>query len=345
MQSNFLLKMKLLSFFTKLLHFLPSEFAHTLALNSLKLAYLLGLIKILNIQQNRLNIAQSTSVANKGIFKKYSNRVGFAAGLDKNGDYIDCLASLGVGFIEIGTITPKPQPGNTKPRLFRDKKSLALVNRMGFNNKGINHLLKKLEERKSKIPLGISIGKNFDTSNEEAYKDYLTCLDAVYPFADYIAVNISSPNTKNLRDLSEKENLDFLLKKIKNRQIELSIDTKYRPIFLKLSPDESEDQLISICNSIKTFKVDGVICTNTSTQLNNKYGSGGVSGKPLGKVSSRVIRSVREYVGDDLPIIASGGVMNKEDYQEKLDSGADLVQIYSGFIYAGPSLISDILKI
>ena len=337
--------MKLLSFFTKLLHFLPSEFAHTLALNSLKLAYSLGLIKILNIQQNRLNIAQSTSIANKGIFKKYSNRVGFAAGLDKNGDYIDCLASLGVGFIEIGTITPKPQPGNTKPRLFRDKKSLALVNRMGFNNKGINHLLKKLEERKSKIPLGISIGKNFDTPNEEAYKDYLTCLDAVYPFADYIAVNISSPNTKNLRDLSEKENLDFLLEKIKNRQIELSIDTKYRPIFLKLSPDESEDQLISICNSIKTFKVDGVICTNTSAQLDNKYGSGGVSGKPLGKVSSGVIRSVREYAGDDLPIIASGGVMSKEDYQEKLDSGADLVQIYSGFIYAGPSLISDILKI
>ena len=337
--------MKLLSFFTKLLHFLPSEFAHILALKSLKLAYLSGFIKLLSLKQNRSDSAQSNFIVKKDIFKKYSNRLGFAAGLDKNGDYIDCLASLGVGFIEIGTITPKPQPGNTKPRLFRDKKRLALVNRMGFNNKGINHLLKRLEDRKSIIPLGISIGKNFDTPNEEAYKDYLTCLDAVYPFADYIAVNISSPNTKNLRDLSEKENLDFLLKKIKTRQLELSIETKYRPVFLKISPDESDEQLISICDSIRNYQVDGVICTNTSTQLGNKNISGGVSGKPLGEVSSRVIRSVREYAGDDLPIIASGGVMNKEDYQEKLDSGADLVQIYTSFIYEGPSLISDILKI
>ena len=337
--------MKLLSFFTKLLHYLPSEFAHTLALNSLKIAYITGFLKLLSLHKNRSNDIQSTFTEEKDIFRNYDNRIGFAAGLDKNGDYIDCLASLGVGFIEIGTITPKPQPGNTKPRLFRDKKNLALVNRMGFNNKGIHHLVKKLENRKSIVPLGISIGKNFDTPNEEAYKDYLICLDAVYPFADYIAVNISSPNTRNLRDLSKKENLEFLIKKIKNRQIELSINTRYKPIFLKLSPDESEEQLISICNSIKDLNVDGVICTNTSIQLDNKYGGGGVSGKPLGEVSSKLIRTVRNYAGDDLPIIASGGVMNKDDYQEKLESGADLVQIYTGFIYAGPSLISDILKI
>ena len=337
--------MKLLSFFTKLLHYLPSEFAHTLALNSLKIAYITGFLKLLSLHKNRSNDIQSTFTEEKDIFRNYDNRIGFAAGLDKNGDYIDCLASLGVGFIEIGTITPKPQPGNTKPRLFRDKKNLALVNRMGFNNKGIHHLVKKLENRKSIVPLGISIGKNFDTPNEEAYKDYLICLDAVYPFADYIAVNISSPNTRNLRDLSKKENLEFLIKKIKNRQIELSINTRYKPIFLKLSPDESEEQLISICNSIKDLNVDGVICTNTSIQLDNKYGGGGVSGKPLAEVSSKLIRTVRNYAGDDLPIIASGGVMNKDDYQEKLESGADLVQIYTGFIYAGPSLISDILKI
>ena len=337
--------MKVLTLFTKMLHYLPGEIAHSVALNSLKIFNFFGLTKLLDFSENSLDKEELLKKDKKLIFKNFKNKLGFAAGLDKNGDFIDCLASLGVGFIELGTVTPKPQSGNKKPRLFRDKKNLALINRMGFNNKGLNHLIKQLKNSKSNIPLGISIGKNFDTPNNKAYKDYLICLDAVYSYADYIAVNISSPNTKDLRDLSQKNNLDFLLNEIKEKQKELSVKYGYRPIFLKISPDESENQLMSICNSIKTFGVDGVICTNTSVQHDNQYGSGGISGKPLRKSSSNHIKFVRKYLGNDIPLIASGGVMAAEDYQEKLDLGADLVQIYTGFIYKGPALVSDILKI
>jgi len=275
---------------------------------------------------------------------KFLNNVGLAAGLDKNGDYIDSLSSLGFGFIEIGTVTPKPQSGNDKPRLFRIKSSQALINRMGFNNKGVDHLLLNLKKRKSKIPIGVSIGKNFDTPNELAFKDYISCLEKIYEHADYVAINVSSPNTKGLRDLEEENELENLIKLIKERQLELTKDYGYTPLFLKISPDNEEKGIEDICKILIRSSIDGLICTNTT--VNHKYfsSSGGLSGKPLLGPATDTLRIARKFLGDEFPIIASGGVMSKEDYQQKINAGADLVQIYTGFIYEGPKLIDDILN-
>ena len=275
---------------------------------------------------------------------KVANDLGLAAGLDKNGDYIDSLAALGFGFLEIGTVTPKAQPGNRKPRLFRIKSAKALINKMGFNNKGVDYLASKLRRRKTKIPIGVSIGKNFDTPNELAHKDYIFCLDRIYEFADYLAINISSPNTKGLRDLETEQELDSLLATIKKRQIYLADNHGYKPLFLKISPDNNEESLKNICKAIKNNSIDGLICSNTTTDHNYLSGSGGLSGKPLMKLSTKALSLSRRFLGDDFPIIASGGVMSAEDYYEKIESGADLVQIYTGFIYHGPQLIDDILN-
>ncbi len=273
-----------------------------------------------------------------------TNMVGIAAGLDKNGDYIDCLASLGIGFIEVGTVTPKAQEGNPKPRIFRNKKEKALLNRLGFNNKGVNYLVEKLKKRQSKVILGSSIGKNFDTPNDKAYEDYIYCLEKVYEFSDYIAVNVSSPNTKELRKLSSKDFFDFLLKELKDSRTKLCSKFGYRPIFIKISPDETQENLKLICQSIVSNQMDGIICSNTTVNHDEKYGSGGLSGSPLRTLSNENLTFVRSEVGEKFPIIASGGVMSVEDYQEKLHLGADLVQIYTGFIYEGPKLIQDIIK-
>tara|TARA_X000000368_G_scaffold383673_1_gene341750 strand:- start:340 stop:1260 length:921 start_codon:yes stop_codon:yes gene_type:complete len=273
-----------------------------------------------------------------------SNRLGLSAGLDKNGDYIDSLSALGFGFIEIGTVTPKPQPGNSKPRLFRDKPSKAIINKMGFNNKGVDYLVSKLERRKSKTPIGISIGKNSNTPNAMAYEDYIFCLEKIYKYADFIAINVSSPNTKGLRDLQTQKELEKFIKPVKERQLELSDDHGYKPIYLKISPDNDEKGIEGICKTLLSFSVDGLICTNTTINHNHISGSGGLSGKPLMDSSTETLKKARKFLGDEFPIIASGGVMSKEDYLTKIDAGADLVQIYTGFIYEGPKLIDDIFK-
>ena len=326
--------LNLLTLLTKFLHNLPTELSHNLALKSLKILSFIGfrIKKKGNLdERNFLNF-------------KVPNKLGLAAGLDKNGDYIDSLSSLGFGFLEIGTVTPKPQPGNLKPRLFRIKSEKALINKMGFNNKGVDHLVFNLKKKKTKIPIGVSIGKNFDTPNESAHEDYIFCLDRAYEYADYFAINISSPNTKGLRDLETKQEIGSLLLTIKKRQIYLADNYGYKPLLLKISPDNNEESLKSICEAIKRNSIDGLICSNTTTDHNHISGLGGLSGEPLMGPSTETLRIARKFLGDQFPIIASGGVMSKEDYLQKIYAGADLVQIYTGFIYEGPKLILDILN-
>ena len=312
----------------------PEEIAHDLALLSLKILHFLG-FKI--PQKNNAN-----KISLKGI--TFFNKLGLAAGLDKNGDYIDPLASLGFGFLEIGTVTPRPQKGNPKPRLFRVSSQEALVNSLGFNNKGVDYLVAKVSKRKSSIPLGISIGKNSDTPLEKAKDDYLMCLEKVFPYADYIAINISSPNTEGLRDLFNKEYFSDLISSLKLKQIELSEDHKYVPLFLKISPNIDSSHLKLLVEIILEKNIDGIICTNTSNVHDHFSGKGGISGKPLLELSSKILVTLRSLVGKNFPIIASGGVMSASDFQRKLDCGADLVQIYTGLIYRGPSLVDEIIN-
>ncbi len=308
--------------------------SHSLALTGIKIITFMGF----KIKQH--NISGGLYVFNND----FNNPLGLGAGLDKNGDYIDCLAALGFGFIEIGTVTPKPQYGNKKPRLYRDKASMAIINRMGFNNKGVDHLVKNLKKRKSDIPIGVSIGKNFDTPNSLALNDYLYCLDRVFEEADYIAINISSPNTKDLRKFEIESELSQLLKPIKERHLKLTKQYEYKPLLLKISPDNDKKTIENICSTLVRFSIDGLICTNTSINHDHISGSGGLSGKPLMLPSTETLRLARKFLGDKFPIIASGGVMSKEDYLQKIEAGADLVQIYTGFIYEGPKLINDIIN-
>ena len=331
--------MYLLSIFTKILHFLPGEFAHHVALKSLKITHFLGLTKFLIKARNTQIELKDRDI------RKLHSKVGIAAGLDKNGEYIDCLAALGVSFIEVGTVTPRPQKGNSKPRIFKNLKEKALLNRLGFNNKGVDNLVHNLKRKKTNIIVGSSIGKNFDTPNENAHEDYVYCLSKVYQHSDYIAVNISSPNTQKLRDLTKVEYLDNLLRIIKAKQKDLSLEYGYKPILIKISPDESSESLKDICNSILINNLDGIICSNTTIHHSYSDGLGGLSGRPLKKRATDILIQVRELIGDKLPIIASGGVMTSEDYLEKMNAGADLVQIYTGFIFEGPKLIEDIVNL
>ncbi len=332
--------MHIITFITKLLHFLPGEISHHLALKGLKFIYLTGLFKIFQLGNHR-----QCDFADGRDIRRISNKVGIAAGLDKNGDYIDCLAALGISFIEVGTVTPRPQKGNPKPRIFRNLNDKSLLNRLGFNNKGVDYLVKKLKKRKTSVLVGASIGKNFDTPNDKASDDYIHCLKRVYEFSDYIAINISSPNTKNLRELSTEENLNFLLQTIKTEHNILSSLYGYKPIFVKISPDESLQNLKAICKSILSNNIDGIICSNTTIDHDNENGLGGLSGAPLKTKSNASLENIKNLVGDRLPIIASGGVMTSADYLEKLNKGANLVQIYTGFIFEGPKLIKDILNL
>ena len=330
--------MYLLTLITRLFHHLPEELSHRIALDCLNAVYSIGLLKFLsgkNHLDNR-NFQNFMNIDSRKI------KLGIAAGLDKDGEYIDCLSALGIGFIEVGTVTPLKQSGNPKPRLFRNKKDESLLNRLGFNNKGVDSLVENLKKRNSTIPVGVSIGKNFDTPNELAFEDYLICMEKVFKYCSYIAINISSPNTEGLRELGNKQFLDDLLSKIKEKQNQLSVSYKYVPVFLKISPDENEDDLKQICKSIVDHKIDGIICSNTSVDHNDKNGSGGLSGAPLREKSTKCLKLVKKIVGNSVRIVASGGVMSVYDYQEKLDAGADLVQIYTGFIFKGPKLIRDI---
>jgi len=273
----------------------------------------------------------------------FSNRLGLAAGMDKNADYIDPLSHLGFSFIELGTLTPRPQIGNLKPRLFRLRKEMSLINNMGFNNKGIDYAISQVRNSRSKAIIGLSIGKNYDTPMEKALEDYIFCFDKAYPFCDYVAVNISSPNTKNLRELESQKYFSSLITSLKKKQDSYKGNSLgYKPILLKLSPDLKEVELENICKEILDKEIDGIICSNTT--ISHKYPQkGGLSGQLLFEKSNEKLKSFRSYLGTSFPIIASGGVMTHHHFQKKLELGADLVQLYTGMIYKGPALISEIL--
>jgi dihydroorotate dehydrogenase len=279
---------------------------------------------------------------------QFSNPVGLAAGLDKNGAYIDALASLGFGFIEIGTVTPRPQPGNPEPRLFRLPQAQGIINRMGFNNDGVDALIHNVQQAKFKGILGINIGKNFDTPVEHAADDYLICLRKVYWYASYITVNISSPNTKNLRQLQEKSALNDLLSTLKQEQkILADKHSKYTPIVLKIAPDLEAEQIAEIAELLLKHQVDGVIATNTTLSRAGVEGlphaaeAGGLSGAPVREKSTSVIQQLSKLLGDAIPIIGVGGILSGQDALEKMHAGASLVQLYSGLIYRGPALVRE----
>ena len=282
---------------------------------------------------------------------EFPHRVGLAAGLDKNADYVDALLAQGFAFIEVGTLTPRPQPGNPKPRLFRLRDERAIINRMGFNNKGIEHALDRLARRRRPGIVGINIGKNFDTPVERAADDYLIGLRRGYGSADYVTVNISSPNTPGLRSLQFGAELERLLEQLKQEQGRLATEHgRVVPLLVKLAPDLTETEIQSCCASLLNQGIDGVIATNTTLDRSGVAGSpfaheaGGLSGAPLTAASTAVIAAIKAHVGDRLPIIGVGGIMNGADARAKIAAGADLLQLYSGFIYRGPALINEILR-
>ena len=281
----------------------------------------------------------------------FPNPVGLAAGLDKNGEHIDALAALGFGSIEIGTVTPRPQPGNPKPRMFRIPEKQGIINRMGFNNEGVDALLANISTSRFAQHggiLGINIGKNFDTPIEKAADDYLICLERVYNTASYIAVNISSPNTKNLRELQKDDALDALLGSLKQEQSRLADKHgKYVPLALKIAPDLEDTQIQSIADLLRQHRIDGVIATNTTLSRNGVEGlpnaeqTGGLSGAPVFERSTAVLKKLSAALAGEVPIIGVGGIMNGANAVAKIEAGASLVQLYSGFIYQGPGLIAE----
>ncbi len=328
-----------MNFFLKILRFLPPEFAHSTSLISLNFLYKLKLLGVLNkkvINQNEQNI----------FGMKFRNKLGTAAGLDKNGDYIDALGALGFGFLEVGTVTPKPQYGNPKPRIFRNYSENSIINRLGFNNKGIDYLVNNLKKRKYEGVVGVNIGANKSSNGNQRIKDYLLCIDKIHRLADYITINISSPNTPNLRDLHLKENLQNLIISVEKKVAEVNFK---KPIFLKISPDETNESIEMIVDLVKNSSITGLVATNTTIDKKNltneklKKEDGGVSGQPLMDKSTNKISLIRSKCSD-IPVIGVGGVMSKDDYLSKLNAGADLVQIYTGFIIKGPNLINQIVR-
>jgi dihydroorotate dehydrogenase len=313
------------------LFLLNPELAHHISMKGLKLASFFGLIRGKNISSKPIMIM--------GL--KFPNRVGLAAGLDKNAEYIIPLSKLGFGFIEVGTVTPRSQPGNSKPRSFRLIKEEGIINRFGFNNVGIDQFIKNIKKTKFKGVLGINIGKNFDTPIDRAVEDYLTCFRKAYRYAGYIAINISSPNTKNLRHLQSDKYLEILLKSLKDEQKILHKKfKKLVPFVVKVSPDNSSKQLNSIAKLLLKYRVDGVIATNTTIDrksiLNSKYSieEGGLSGAPLNKKSTNVIKYLNKRLNGKIPIIGVGGII----------SAKSLIQIYTGLIFRGHGLVNELRK-
>lgn len=321
-----------------LLFALDAEHAHELTLKLVAFGDALGL----PLRQNSVG----TPISVMGL--TFPNKIGLAAGLDKNAAAVDGLARLGFGFLEVGTVTPRPQPGNPKPRMFRLPQQQAIINRMGFNNGGVDGLLANLARSQYKGVLGINIGKNFDTPIEKAADDYLICLDKVYHRASYITINISSPNTKNLRQLQGESELDALLGALKQRQTELAQKHgRYVPLTLKIAPDLDSAQITNIADALRRHHIDGVIATNTTLGREGVETSplageaGGLSGAPLFEKSTAVVHALATALAGELPIIAAGGITRGEQAQAKLDAGATLVQIYSGLIYRGPELVRE----
>lgn len=327
-----------------LLFSLDPETAHELTLYGLARAQRSGL----------LGLAVATPVAcspRTVMGLKFPNPVGLAAGLDKNAACIDGTAALGFGFIEIGTLTPRPQPGNPKPRLFRLPRAHALINRLGFNNQGVDQALENIRKAQYRGILGINIGKNFDTPLDRAAEDYLLCLEKVYTHASYVTINISSPNTKNLRDLQGADALDDLLAQLKAAQARLADQHgKYVPLALKIAPDLEQAQIADIAERVLRHGMDAVIATNTTlareavAQLPHADESGGLSGAPLLARSTAVIRALHAKLGEAVPIIGVGGILSAADAQEKIAAGAKLVQLYTGLIYRGPDLVTECVR-
>jgi dihydroorotate dehydrogenase len=319
---------------------LDPETAHHATLDGLKSAHCLGTLPLL--------VKRPASDSRTVMGLTFPNPIGLAAGLDKNGAYIDALAALGFGFIEIGTVTPRPQPGNPKPRLFRLPEAQAIINRMGFNNNGVDALVENVKRAKYKGILGINIGKNADTPIEKAADDYLIGLRKVYTHASYVAINISSPNTKNLRQLQGGDELDALLSQLKAEQKHLAkLHDKYVPLALKIAPDLDSKQIKQIAELLIRHRIDGVIATNTTLSRegveNLPHGNetGGLSGRPVREKSTAVIRQLATELNGALPIIGVGGILNGADALEKMQAGASLVQFYSGMIYRGWELVAE----
>lgn len=329
-----------------LLFAMDAEQAHHFTLPMLQRAYRLGLTQL-------LPTVPTTPCEIMGLH--LSNPVGLAAGLDKDGAYIDGLAALGFGALEIGTVTPRPQPGNPKPRMFRLPAAKAIINRMGFNNGGVDAFIGNVQAsryyQEGKGVLGLNIGKNADTPIEKAADDYLHCLRKVYPYASYVTVNISSPNTKNLRQLQGASELDDLLSQLKLEQKKLAdAHKRYVPVTLKIAPDLDSEQIKNIADALVRHRIDGVIATNTTLGRDAVKGlqyaeeTGGLSGAPVFEPSNRVIRALHAELGAAVPIIGVGGILSGSDAQAKIDAGAGMVQLYSGLIYRGPALIGECVR-
>lgn len=327
--------------FRPLIFKLAPETAHGLTLKSLACAERIGLLP---------NVNPRTSPATlMGLH--LPNPVGLAAGLDKNGEYIDGLAALGFGFIEIGTVTPRPQSGNPKPRLFRVPEYFAVINRMGFNNDGIDCLIANVQRAKYRGVLGINIGKNADTPMENAADDYLIGLEKAYPFASYITINISSPNTKNLRALQGGDELSRLLETLKNRQSSLHTEHgRYVPLAVKIAPDLDEAQIADIAHVAEQTQIDGIIATNTTIDKSSlgahplAQEAGGLSGAPVREPSNRVLQALAETLNGKIPVIGAGGILSGADAVRKMQLGAQAVQLYSGMVYRGPKLVEECLQ-
>ncbi|MFT6985281.1 MAG: dihydroorotate dehydrogenase [Psychromonas sp.] len=325
------------------LFMLNPEKAHDLSLKQLKLTYgtVLDLFYRQKVQQRPVQVMGLT----------FPNSLGLAAGLDKDGECIDAFGAMGFGHIEVGTVTPVAQPGNPSPRLFRVLESEGIINRMGFNNQGVDNLIANIKESQFKGVIGINIGKNFSTPVEQGKDDYLLCLNKVYQYAGYIAVNISSPNTPGLRSLQYGAALDELLDVLKTRQAELQEKhNKYVPIALKVAPDLSDAEIEAIASSLLKYKIDGLIATNTTLDreiikgMSHAGEEGGLSGRPLQSKSTRVVAKFAAQLQGQIPIIGVGGIDGVIAAKEKIEAGASLVQIYSGFIYHGPQLVKKIIN-
>lgn len=326
-----------------LLFCLPAETSHGFSLAALKLLHRAGLSRLLRAQ------ADGPSQSLFGL--TFPNPIGLAAGLDKNADYVDALGALGFGFIEVGTVTPRPQSGNPRPRLFRLRRDQAIINRMGFNNKGVDHMVERLRTRRYKGVVGVNIGKNLDTPVERALDDYRHCLEAIYPYADYIVVNLSSPNTPGLRDLQFGEHLHGLLSGLNHSRIALSNESGRRvPLLVKIAPDMDDADIEHMAEALLAHDIDGVIATNTTIarsglrDTHQRAEAGGLSGRPLQQLSTRTIHSLSRALQSQLPIIGVGGIDDALSAREKRAAGASLLQVYTGFIYTGPAVIDAAIK-
>jgi dihydroorotate dehydrogenase len=322
---------------------LEPELAHACTLAALKGCSPLGVLRLLR--------PPVPAVPCRVMGIEFPNPVGLAAGVDKNGDYLDGLAAIGFGFIELGTVTPRPQPGNPKPRLFRLTQAQALINRMGFNNKGVDYLVERVQQARYRGVLGINIGKNFDTPLEHATEDYLIGMRKVYGLASYIVINVSSPNTVGLRDLQHGELLDELLEAVKAEQKLLSVrHGRYVPLVIKIAPDMSDAELDVVADRILVHRIDGVAATNTTLSRAGVHGlrhaeeGGGLSGKPLRQRSTEIVRLLHQRLQGRIPIIGVGGIADAAAALEKLHSGASLVQVYTGLVYRGPGLVSEVVR-